>query len=344
MHYRASLMAMVGAGTLLLVTWITGRLGGLNWKVIFLKLSGIGGVTLLFFLPWTLHVILTRSTGYSLAVTTYDPVYFSLKRIGIFALNYPTNLGLLIAAGIAFVWGLLRKDWRMIWLVVWVGMCLILSMPRFAGVFMDFVSVIISMYVPLAVGTGWLAAEIVKPRRQVPVWIKYVFILFLAGLTVSSMPLFMRNVRSGTAYVQPGDLEAIEWIRNNTPESAYFMVNLYHFPFSPDLVISLDAGYWLPLLGGRRTVSLPMSYMSEKFRTAEGINTLKELDALGGKLCKPEAETLLTREGVTHVFIGSVGGPISVKDLLNCPDFSLEFQHESSYVFRFAPRSGKGPN
>ncbi len=343
MHYRVSLITMVGAGTLLFVMQVTGRLRGMSWKIVAYKLAIIGGMALLFFIPWIWHVVTSRTNGYPLVHAPFDPSYFSLKRVGKFALDYQTNLLLLSAIGAAFGWGLLRKDWRMIWMVLWAGVCLVLSLPRFAGVFMDFVSVVISGYIPLSVGIGWLVAEIAKPHHLVKVGGKSILLLVLAGITLGSMPAFMRNIKSGTAFVKPDDLKAIEWVRGNTAASDYFMVNLYHFGFSPDLIIAPDAGYWLPLLGERRTVSLPMSYMSEKLRTPEGIAALKELDALKGHLCTPEAEALLSREGVTHVFVGSAGGPIVVEELLNCPDYSVVFQYQATHVFRFLPQSGKGP-
>ncbi len=119
------------------------------------------------------------------------------------------------------------------------------------------------------------------------------------------------------------------------------MVNLFHFGFSPDLIISPDAGYWLPLMTGRRTVSLPMAYMSEKFRQPGGIDGLKALDALKGSLCSDKAMALLKEQGVTHVFLGDANGPIQAEELQNCPGFSMEYHENAVTVFRFSSPVGE---
>jgi hypothetical protein len=138
-----------------------------------------------------------------------------------------------------------------------------------------------------------------------------------------------------SAFVRRDDLPAMAWIQSNTPESAYFLVNTYTWDFVPRYVVGSDAGYWIPLLAGRRTVTLPMTYVMERAASPDLVDRLVALDLLDGELTSPQALALLTQEGITHVYIGARGGPIVVDELLRSPAFELEYQNGSAYVFRF---------
>jgi len=200
---------------------------------------------------------------------------------------------------------------------------------------MDLVSFVISLYVPLAVAIGWLVARIETREHRLPGPARAAVLLVLMGFILWSVPLFARNITTGDYYVADDDLNALRWVRENTAPDAYFMVNLFHFNFSAEQIIASDAGYWLPLLAGRKTVSLPMPFLSERFRSPDGITALKQLDALNGKLCTPEAVSLLEQQRVTHVFIGSMGGRISAQELQSCPNFAQAFNFNRTYIFRF---------
>jgi hypothetical protein len=103
-------------------------------------------------------------------------------------------------------------------------------------------------------------------------------------------------VEAEAPYVQADDVPALEWIRNNTPASARFMVNTFHFGFSDNYVIGSDAGYWLPLLARRASITAPMIYPAERATSSDFLERLVVFDRLQGKLTTPEALALLQRE------------------------------------------------
>jgi hypothetical protein len=335
-HYRVALITVAGFLTLIpffLWRYFRQRAFSLWPRSMGLALAAAG--CLLLFAPWLWHVAVSLQRGYPLVVGEITGDFFRLSRLGEVVLKFPTNGLLLGLTGLAAGLGLARRNWVVLWLFLWSAAVWIFSHPRLAAFFMDRISVFISLYIPLAIAIGWLAGQVEQAAGARPALKRSLFAVAALGLAAWSAPHYLDNLALGSPYLHPDDLAASGWIRENTPETAYFMVNLFHFPFSPDLIIGADGGYWLPLTAGRPTVTIPMSYMSEKFRTRDGIDHLKALDRLEGHLCTPEAVRLLKETGVTHVYLGRHGGNIRPQELLSCAPFELEYNDHSVYVFRF---------
>lgn len=163
----------------------------------------------------------------------------------------------------------------------------------------------------------------------------------LIGLAVWGAVSIANIVETNAPYVQADDLPAMDWIRNNTPASARFMVNTFHFDFSDDYVLGSDAGYWLPLLAGRATITAPMTYTAERAASPDFLQRLVAFNRLNGNLNTPEAMALLQKEGITHVYVGQRGGPIAAAELMKSPNFKLVYQSGSAYVFELVNAAGQ---
>jgi hypothetical protein len=334
-HYRAALIAVVACAALLPALWLRRMLQVAQWKRLVVEVTFAVGLTALLFAPWVAHVVQARQVGYPIVHAPFAPSFFAITRLGRVVLDYPTNRLLLALGALAATWGLIRRDATILWTLLWTAAAWVLSSPRLSGFFMDRISTVISLYLPVSVAIGWLVSEIDSRRSRVPIWGKTALVIASAGLLLWFIPQYANNVRYGGAFVGPEDLPAIEWVRENTPPDARFMVNLFHFSFSSDLIIAIDSGYWLPLLARRQTIAPPMAYISEKSRLPDATGTLRELDQLNGQLCDARAWALLRQHGITHVFLGNLGGPIDPEALKACPDFSLEFEGGGAYVFRY---------
>jgi hypothetical protein len=166
-----------------------------------------------------------------------------------------------------------------------------------------------------------------KSFRKVVVGI-FIIIIIWSGYVALNKNLI------GRSYVTQADLTATDWIKTNTPGNANFMVNTYKFEFSSNFVIGNDAGYWLPLLTNRRTVTIPMIYDIEMFRHPDGLQQLLDFYNLGADLTTPEALDYLQKKNISYVFIGEHGGQIDVNQLLNSNNFSLVYQNDNVYVFK----------
>jgi hypothetical protein len=142
-----------------------------------------------------------------------------------------------------------------------------------------------------------------------------------------------RVIEPNYVYSTPADLQAMAWIRANTPPEARFLVNSFKIYSSENYVTGSDAGYWLPLLGERAASVPPMIYPSEHAATPDFLEHVMAVSNLGGQLTSPQAIAVLRREGITHVFVGQRGGAIVVADLLNSPYFKPVYQNGGAYIF-----------
>jgi hypothetical protein len=330
-HYRVALMATSGA---MVVALLTGQWFPIN-KARWLRLAGylLGAVIVasVLIVPWVIHVARELRQGYPIDVGYPTAAYFALARLGPGVIDYSTNLPLLVLAGLGLLLGLWQRERVVLTMLAWSGGMLLFSTPRFAGVFMDTVSVIIALYFPGSVVIGWLVMILEKRTTRVTRGLAWAGLVGVALVGARAMV----NIADPTlAYVTPADLPAMEWVRANTSPSARFMVNTFHWDFLPKYVTGSDAGYWLPVLANRRTVLPPLFYTSERASEPDLVERLVTLDRLEGHLTSLEALAALKREGVTHVYVGQRSGPIAVGELLASPAFTLEYQSGSVFVFK----------
>ena len=330
-HYRVTIMAVL-AIIFLIIFFKPNTKYSFHDNLRFLKpLIVISGFAFLFFSPWLWQVIKSHQIGYSIRLADVNSSYYSLERLGASVLNYPTNSLVIIFTFFGSVWGLVKKKWFIIWLVTWAGSMLLLSGPYLFSGYMDRISVIISLYLPASVIVGWFTQEIYssvnKSFRKVVVGI-FIIIIIWSGYVALNKNLI------GRSYVTQADLTAADWIKTNTPGNANFMVNTYKFEFSSNFVIGSDAGYWLPLLTNRRTVTIPMIYDIEMFRHPDGLQQLLDFYNLGADLTTSEALDYLKKKNISYVFIGEHGGQIDVNQLLNSNNFSLVYQNDNVNIFK----------
>jgi hypothetical protein len=124
------------------------------------------------------------------------------------------------------------------------------------------------------------------------------------------------------------DLQAVEWINENLPAEAYFLINGF---LTPDeiSVVGSDAGWWLPLYSGRSATILPATYQTEENYRADYrvfIRILaKEIRDYG--FAHPDVTQTLVERGVTHLFIGQKQGKVNSPSLVFDPFPLIESFH-----------------
>jgi hypothetical protein len=333
-HYRIVLMAIIGCLSITMTLGID-RISDKKWLGQILKRGGaLVILTLIGFSAWLVNLVQASETGYAVQSTQVRQLLFSVSRIGDVALHYPTNNPALVLLGVSILIGLIKRERAIIALTLWSLLMLILSPIK---AFMDTVSVVISLYIPVGVIIGWgicfMIESIVKLKDRVePIRdgiVSGILILFAAyGIYIGSS---LTNVRD--RYLLKTDFPSLQYIQENIPEDAYFMVNLYRFPLSDTLMVSPDAGNWLPLLADRRTVLAPMVFMIERVDDPDYALRLRELEALNGNLTTPEGIDLLKAVGITHVY-GCIGrGSINPDDLAKSSSFRLIYNDGYAFIY-----------
>jgi len=338
-HYRVTLMAASGVIVVIGLNLLTRKASWPTWKRASSRLIGATLIAAILAAPWIWHLFDARRQGYPVDIGNPGPAFFTVARLGSGVSNYPTNTILIALTLIALLWGWWRRERVVTALSIWSVVMLFLSTPRFAGAFMDTISVLISLYFPASVIIGWALATIVDALAERFSFVRQVAWVGLAAVAIWGAITIGSIVEPGSAYVGPDDLVAMEWIRANTPPTARFMVNTFHWDYLASYIIGSDAGYWLPLLANRATVTAPMVYPSERTTQPDSVSRLATLDRLGEQLTSPEALALLQREKITHVYVGQRGGPISEVELEGSPHFKRVYNNKEVYVFELATAS-----
>jgi len=331
-HYRVTLMTALGAATIILTEGLLRKKTD-RWRMVpgIVKMAALA---LLLGGPWLWHVARSWNEGFPVAFGSSGPSFFSLDRLGQNALAFPTNAALIGITIAALLTGAVLRNFAILEMAVYALGLVVFSGPRFSWLHMDTVTVVMSLYFPAAVVIAAATVDLARKPR-------YRFRLLPSLAAAGGMVLLTVGayghatiVEPGAGYVTQADMAAMAWIRDNVPKDALFMVNTYHFGFNDRYVISIDAGYWIPLLADRQTVTAPMIYPAERAATPDFLDGLVALDRLNGGLTTPHSLGLLEQMGVTHVFVGRRGGLIDVEALLSSPQFVREYSADSVYVFR----------
>jgi hypothetical protein len=143
-------------------------------------------------------------------------------------------------------------------------------------------------------------------------------------------------------YVTDPDQRAFEWISENTPEDARFLVN--SFPaYGDSLIAGADAGWWIPLLANRQTSLPPLSYGSEQGSRPDFHPWIKLPTFLIFEkgITHPEVLELLSERDLDYVYIGQQRGRINNPNpfldpeiLLEDPNFELLYHQDGVWIFR----------
>jgi hypothetical protein len=153
--------------------------------------------------------------------------------------------------------------------------------------------------------------------------------------------------------VLPADMDAMQWISENTPADARFVVN--SFPaYAGTLAAGTDAGWWIPLLARRATTLPPLNYGGEKAERADyhrGVNALAkklrgrdltDLTPVSIDLSRPVALKTLDSNKIGYVYIGAHPYPgheaadwIDTDKLRASPFFRLVYERDGVQIFQF---------
>ena len=328
-HYRVTLMAASGIVVLFGIGGVMQHWAWRHWRRVVVRLFIAALIAGVLVAPWVWHVWTALHQGYAIDVGQLDAGFFSFDRLGSNVQNYPTNGIVIGLVALAILGGWWKRDRVVIGLSLWSALMLALSISRLSGVFMDTISVFISLYVPAAIVVGWLAAKLIEhwPRGR---WALYV------GLTASAIwgaiTIGGIVVPSGV-YTTAEDLQATAWIKANTPISARFMVNVFHLFSSERYITGQDTGYWLPLLAGRAVFVPPLVYPIERAASPDFADRLAALSHVQDRMTASETLALFQREGITYVYLGAKGTFISSAELLKSPHYKLVYQNQAAQVF-----------
>ncbi len=340
-HYRALLLYVLAwpiliGGRLLAgrVSW--GRLSRMAGRAV-----AVAAAALLIIAPWVGRLVARVLPALGSIYGGWQATELSTNTLSTGLVTAYWGKELLIAAGLGLAVGLARRRWRLVGLAAWVGIWFLAANLRLLGLhdvwLLDNEAVLISLWLPVSVLCGSLAAEAVallrgdglrRWRAGVPVVATVV--LVLAG-TWNHLDL----VNPATVLVTEDDVAAYAWVRENTPPEALFLIN--GRTWLGDLVVGSDGGYWLPMLADRRTTLPCVLYHHGTPEYRESITGLVRAVEEAPSVDDPALLARLQEEGVTHVYVGARGGRLLPRDLAASPHYRVLYSSGPVRVYALVP-------
>lgn len=202
-------------------------------------------------------------------------------------------------------------------------------------------TLIYTLYVPISLCVGWVCGRIATMTIVAPRFRLAVALVGIAAV-VAGIGYQRRIVGPFYQMVTPTDLAAFDWIRRAIPGDAVFLVN--GFIRQDNFVVGSDAGWWLPYYTRRRNTVPPALYHTERLSPSVRREAYVELVA-ALQACRGQAEavrSILSRYGITHVFLGERRGSVGYgitqlvpeQWLRSSSDFTLLYQAGRAQVWR----------
>ncbi len=343
-HYRAlvfySLYAMVVAGRGIWRALQTGR-GGL--RLLYL-VAMTGALSLLAIVPTAERMLF----GAIPSVGSLFGGWALAPEQNAFPLNLlrpqPTWTLLWVAlAGV--LWGIVRRRAAVVAFAVWCGLCILAANLDWFGLpalwLTSRSSLAISYWLPMGVLCGWFVSDLVafsleRLSRRWPTWpwrrslepLAAVLALTLVGWGCWAM---VDIVNPATVLATADDLHAMDWVAENTPLDARFLVNTRQW--SGDIHAGEDAGWWLPVLTGRAATMPSLLHAMEDPSRARAVTELALTVEHATSLSDPVLCRRLAQEGVTHVYIGARGGRLNPEELDRSPCYHMVYSYGPVRVY-----------
>jgi hypothetical protein len=340
-HYFAAVLLAIFLVILVLV-YIVPR-----WKTPLSALSGSSGVFggalggLLLAAPWLVRVarFSTASTGIgSNLPASYDTILASSQWDYIWKLLGPANnRWLLVPAGIGLVWALTRK--KEIHFGIWALILGLLSLPwsfTIRPFRPDHFAII--LFLPAALLASWCFWQIslFLEKRHRKRWVSLTFLgLILAGWTVWGFLLNSDNLNAKTVLVTEDDLEALDWVIENTPEDARFFINTAYW--LNNTYRGVDGGGWLLPYSERWSLvpTVFYGYSPDK----DEVNKIRQWGERASQIttCSEEFWALVRLADLDWIYIREGVGELQPESLENCEDITNSYTNGSVNVYKIEP-------
>lgn len=331
-----------------------------NWKMDFrqwvtrgVRLVLAAAVTAILFLPWALNIRNSRLATYLEAgVNNASPWTSVLADYQIWKniQNY-VPMSLLVTTLIAALLGLILRRRSAVVILLWAAILASLVAGRLIGLpganLLQNFAIVIALYMPVGILCGWLLGEIATSlQRHIRIAPQLLASVLIAGGCWFAVPQ-LGILKPWHIMVTQPDMRAMAWIRESVPQDAVFLVEGFRI-YDGRSAVGADAGWWIPLLAGRRNTMPPQYALLNERQAAAGYNqSVVDLVAAleNTELNSVEGVQILCDWGITHVYIGQGQGLVGVNpqqlyrpdELLSNPALKLLYHEDRVYIFQLPP-------
>ncbi|MCW5879459.1 MAG: hypothetical protein KIS91_00715 [Anaerolineae bacterium] len=350
-HYRVLIMLAALVGAYLIVESVAAVVERRSLASLWLRAFLVGGAALLFTLPWFLRLGMALLPSGALGGWLAAPATFNTATWDLLALRYKNQLlglaglGILLSVTGAVVRAFDAKFplWTRPKLAPTVGLAVALAIlvtnPGLLGLRNSWVisndSLIITGFLPVALLSGYAMAALMELLVwKLPWRVQHaVNITATVALLVGAMYFadgMLSVVNPVTVLATDADVKAAEWVRQNTPTTARFLVNAR--PWQEGAYAAPDGGGWLPVLADRQVTLPPVSYtyanspalVDRVTRTARTVAEAKQAE---------DILPIMDEEGAGYVYIGAKGGALKPEMFRGRSDFRQVYATDGVWIF-----------
>jgi hypothetical protein len=352
-HYRVLIFAVI-----FIVAFMVISLRRKNASIILTNISLISLGAGLVFLPWFLRVFTGRimailGAQLSTPASVVSDLTWQYNVIGNLFTYLPSWVWLLLP--IIMGWGFWLKKIGLavvgIWwlLIFWAANPSWLGLPG-DGALSNF-AVFIATYIPaglvLGASVGWLEDRHILEGESLgrgkPLYsFLMLFAVFIVGIWGFTQRVRDLDVPKHVLVTRP-DVRVAQWIQDNLPEEARFLVNSFT-AYRGSVIVGSDGGWWLPLLANRQINVPPLNYGSEHGPISDyrsWITYLGHEIELKGHT-HPDLLVQYHERGFSHVYIGQQRGRVNhqgptldPQTLLANPLFEPIYNQDRVWIFQF---------
>jgi len=249
-----------------------------------------------------------------------------------------SNHWLLIPAATGLIWALIKR--RRVAFVVWTVVCAILASPWSLTIHPfrpDHFA--ITFFLPLSLWAGWAfwQAGVLLTKWLKKSWLSILVpALLVAGWCVWGFDLSVHPVNSVTVLVEEADLEALDWVEENVPTDARFLINTAYWQYNN--YRGVDGGGWLLPYTGRWSLvptvfygfSPDKDYVSQLVDWGKTANSLTTCDTAFWDLVEDaDLGWIYIREGV---------GGLQPEGLAGCEGVTGIYHNDRVGIYQIHPQ------
>jgi hypothetical protein len=306
--------------------------------------------------PWLLNLVGNFRSHLVGRDTEESRQYYNLADLAGFY-DHPTMLALYILGAAGLVLAIRQRVWPVLlisaaWALIglWSNPYLFdWLVPGFRLPYSGYLDVktwVQSLWLPLALLSGFAlesgARRVLKAGNSLTgvharVWRTSLRAVAAVALLLAAMAVALPVAANidGKPYFAPADREALLWMRDNLPRNATVLANPFAFKWAPVNVYGSDSGMWIPLVSGVATTVPPLPAYNERLSDPTYLDRLLQIIAYEPFTSDmtPANWQALKNAGVTHIYVGSRGGALSVPVMLASDFTRLVFHKDGVYLF-----------
>jgi hypothetical protein len=342
-HYFAAVLLAIFL-VLIAIVLIIRQLVGHQGKIKNFTALALGTIAGLFMAsPWLTRVLAFSNarTGVNLNLpeTIGEIVNNTGKLDYILKLLGPTsNHWLMGAAGLGLILALVKK--KSFSFLLWSALLALLTLPWILtlGPFRpDHFAII--LFIPICLMAGWLFWQIgfVLDKWTKQHWLQTaILVIFVLAWMIWAFPFSKDIVNPVTVLVTEDDIEALEWIKDNTPPDARFFINTAYW--LSDIYRGVDGGGWLLPYAGRWALVPTVFY-----GFTPDLETSRQLLDWGKRAsqittCSTEFWQLAEEAKLDWIYIREGAGSLQAEGLAGCEDINLVYNNNQIIIYQVIHR------